>query len=220
MIATLTIEILKVGFSIYIGATSFYSIVYGALAVVPIFLLWMYISWMAVLLGAVVAAALPNWRIDQRIGKVPTGGVRLGLSLALIAALARAQRRGETRSTPALAKELGVATTVIDEHIKPLAEAGFAAHTQSGRWVLAWSPESATLRDLYEALHLPLAGSWTGQLSAPWQRQVSPAMGRIVEAETAAMQVTIESLITETGDTGKPFVEAPRATRSDRPVHA
>ena len=205
IIATLTIEILKIGFSAYIGATSFYSTVYGALAVIPIFLLWMYISWMAVLLGAVVAAALPNWRIDRRIGKLSTGGVRLGLSLALIAALARAQRRGETRSTPALAAELGVATTVIDEHIKPLAAAGFAAHTQSGRWVIAWSPETATLHDLYEALHLPLAGRWTDQVSTPWQRQVAPAMDRIVKSETAAMQVTLASLIAETGDTGKPF---------------
>jgi len=202
VIATLTIEILKVGFSIYIGATSFYSTVYGALAVIPIFLLWMYIAWMAVLLGAVVAAALPNWRIDERIGNVPADGVRLGLSLALIAALARAQRRGKTRSTPALAAELGVATTVIDEHVKPLAETGFAAHTQSGGWVLAWSPKSATLHDLYEALHLPLAGRWTEQVSAPWQRQVAPAMDRIVKAEAAAMQVTIESLIAETLDPG------------------
>ena len=198
VIATLTIEILKVGFSIYISATSFYSTVYGALAIIPIFLFWMYISWMAVLIGAVVAAALPNWRIDGRIGEVPAGGVRLGLSLALIAALARAQRRGETKSTPALAAELGVATTVIDEHVKPLAEAGFAAHAQSGRWVLAWSPESATLHDLYQALHLPLAGRWTNQVSAPWQQQVAPAMDRIVKAEATAMQVTIDSLIAET----------------------
>jgi membrane protein len=220
VIATLTIEILKIGFSIYIGATSFYSTVYGALAVIPIFLFWMYIAWMAVLLGAVVAAALPNWRIDGQIGKGPTGGVRLGLALALIAALAQAQRRGEARSTPSLAEELGVATTVIDEHIKPLAEAGFAAHTQSGRWVLAWSPESATLHDLYEALHLPLAGRWTEQASAPWQRQAAPAMDRIVKAETVAMRATIASLIAEGDDPGKPFAEVTGATRSDRPVHA
>jgi len=197
-IATLAIEILKVGFSIYIGAASFYQTVYGALAIIPIFLLWMYISWMAVLLGAVVAAALPNWRIDERVGTIPSGGVRLGFSLALIAALARAQRRGEAKSTPELAAELGVATTVIDEHLKPLAEAGFAAHTQDGRWVLSWSPETATLHDLYEALHLPLAGSWTEHVSAPWQRLVAPAMDRIVKAEAAAMQATIASLIAET----------------------
>jgi membrane protein len=197
-IATIAIEILKVGFSIYIGASSFYQTVYGALAIIPIFLLWMYISWMAVLLGAVAAAALPNWRIDERVGALPSGGVRLGFSLALIASLARAQRQGETRSTPALAAELGVATTVIDEHMRPLAEAGFAAHTQEGCWVLSWNPETATLHDLYEALHLPLAGRWTEHVSAPWQRFVLPAMDRIVRAEAAAMQVTMASLIADT----------------------
>jgi membrane protein len=198
LVATIAIEILKIGFSIYVGASSFYQTVYGALAIIPIFLLWMYISWMAVLLGAVVAAALPNWRIDERVGTIPPGGVRLGFSVALIAALARAQRRGETRSTPALAAELGVATTVIDEHMKPLAEAGFVAHTQAGQWVLAWAPETATLHDLYEALHLPLAGRWMMQASAAWQRQVAPAMDRIVTAESAVMGMTIASLLAET----------------------
>jgi membrane protein len=198
LIATIAVEILKVGFSIYIGLSSFYRTVYGALAIIPIFLLWMYISWMAVLLGAVIAAALPNWRIDERVGAIPSGGVRLGFSLALIASLARAQRRGQSRSTAAIAAELGVATTVIDEHMRPLAGAGFVAHTQDGRWVLAWSPETATLHDLYEALHLPLAGRWMGQEAAPWQRQVAPAMDRIVKAESVAMEVTIASLLAET----------------------
>jgi membrane protein len=198
LIATIAVEILKVGFTIYIGISSFYQTVYGALAIIPIFLLWMYISWMAVLLGAVVAAALPNWRIDERVGPIPSGGVRLGFSLALIASLARALRRGELRSTPALAAELGVATTVVDEHMRPLAEAGIVAHTQEGCWVLSWAPETATLHDLYEALHLPLAGRWMGQAAAPWQRQVAPAMDRIVKAESAAMGVTIASLLAET----------------------
>lgn len=197
LVATIAIEILKIGFSIYIGASSFYQTVYGAIAIIPIFLLWMYISWMAVLLGAVAAAALPNWRIDERMGTVPSGGVRLGLSLALIASLARAQRRGQSRSTPALAAELGVPTTVIDEHMKPLAGAGFAAHTQDGRWVLSWAPETATLHDLYEALHLPLAGRWMVEASAAWQRQVAPVMDRIVRAESAVMEVTIASLLSE-----------------------
>ena len=73
LIATAAIEILKVGFSIYIGSVSYYSTVYGAIAAIPIFLLWMYISWMVVLLGAVVAAALPNWRIGEGAGKIPAG---------------------------------------------------------------------------------------------------------------------------------------------------
>ena len=202
LVATTAIEILKVGFTIYIGAMSYYQTVYGALAAIPIFLLWMYISWMAVLLGAEVAAAVPHWRIDERIGMRWFGGVQLGLSLALIAALTRAQRSGAVPATRELATDLGVATTVIDEHMKPLASAGFVAHTQAGSWVLAWNPETATLRDLYDALHLPFAGSWLGNVTAPWQRQIAPAIERIVRAEAGAMQMTIGSLIAEPVDDG------------------
>ncbi len=200
LVATAAVEILKIGFSIYIGAVSYYQTVYGALSAIPIFLLWMYISWAAVLLGAEVAAALPLWRIDDRIGGISAGGVRLGLSLALLAALTRAQRSGAVLTTQALAKELGVATTVIDEHMEPLAASGFVAHTQAGSWVLAWNPEHATLRDLYDALHLPFAGSWLGNVSAPWQRQIETAVRRIVRAEAAATQMTIASLIAETAE--------------------
>jgi membrane protein len=213
VIATLAVEVLKVGFTIYIGEFSSYRTIYGALATIPIFLLWMYITWVAVLLGAVVAAAMPNWRIDERAAELPQGGVRLGLSLALIAALARLQRRGGVVATPQLARELGVATTVIDEHLKPLEEAGFVAHTQEGCWVLSWSPHSATLHDLYEALSLPLAGHWTGRSAAPWQRQVAGAMERIVAAETAAMQVRIAELLPD-------FVDPPAPEPRRRPAAA
>ena len=196
-VAAIAIEILKIGFGVYIGSMSSYQTVYGALATIPIFLLWMYISWMAVLLGAVVAANLPTWRVDERLAHLSTGGVRLGFSLALIAALARAQRRGTACRIAALAAELGVATSVVDEHLQRLARAGFAAPTQAGGWVLAWSPETATLHDLYEALDLPLAGSWRGQRLAPWQVQVGPAMERIVKAEAAAMRVTLAALLAD-----------------------
>jgi membrane protein len=214
LIATATIELLKIGFAVYIGAMSYYQTVYGALAAIPIFLLWMYISWMAVLVGAEAAAALPLWRIDERMGKGSAGGVRLGLSLALLAALSRAQRSGAVLTTQALAVELGVATTVIDDHMKPLAAAGFAAHTQAGSWVLAWNLETATVRDLYDALHLPFAGSWLGHAVAPWQRQIAPAIRRIVRAEAPAMQMTIASLIKE------PAEGATQARRWQRPADA
>src|SRR6266568_785284 len=208
-VAAMLIEILKIGFAFYISAMSSYQTVYGALAAIPIFLLWMYVSWMAVMLGAVVAANRPTWRVDERFVHISSGGVRLGFSLALIAALARAQRRGATCRVAALATELGVATSVVDEHLQRLARAGFAAPTQDGAWVLGWSPESATLHDLYLALGLPLAGSWL----APWQMQVAPAMERIVKAEAAAMRVTLAELLAE--------IRAPAAPRAGAmPVRA
>ena len=196
-VAAVVIEFLKSGFSFYIGAMSSYQTVYGAIAAIPIFLLWMYVSWMAVLLGAVVAANLATWRVDERLAHLSTGGVRLGFSLALIAALARAQRRGIACRTAQLAAELGVATSVVDEHLLQLTRAGFVAPTKAGGWVLAWNPETATLHDLYEALELPLAGRWRAHPLAPWQVQVAPAMERIVKAESAAMRVTLAELLAD-----------------------
>jgi membrane protein len=197
LVAAVAVEFLKIGFSFYIGAMSSYQAVYGAIATIPIFLLWMYVSWLAVLLGAVVAANLPTWRVDERLAHLGSGGVRLGFSLALIAALSRAQQRGETSRIGLLARELGVATSVVDEHLQTLERAGFVAPTQSGTWVLSWSLETATLHDLYLGLGLPLAGSWVGRPVAPWQLQIAPAMAAIVSAETAAMRVTLASLLSD-----------------------
>lgn len=196
-IAAVAIEILKIAFSAYIGAMTYYQTVYGALAAIPIFLLWMYVSWNGVLLGAVVAANLPTWRVDERLSHLSSGGVRLGFALALIAALARGQRQGIRYRTTQLAAELGVPSSVAHEHLQMLAEAGFTAATQDGMWVLAWDPDSTTLHDLYLALGLPLAGSWVERPLAPWQAQVAPAMERIVRAEAAAMRVTLASLLAE-----------------------
>src|SRR6266567_1745204 len=74
-VAAVAIEILKIGFSIYIGSFASYQTVYGAIAGIPIFLLWMYVSWLAVMIGAVVAANLPTWRVDERLAHLSTGGV-------------------------------------------------------------------------------------------------------------------------------------------------
>ncbi len=57
-VAAVLLEISKIGFGIFVFRISSYSNVYGALAGVPIFLLWMYIFWIVVLLGAEVAAVL------------------------------------------------------------------------------------------------------------------------------------------------------------------
>ena len=215
-VAAVAVELLKIGFAVYVASLSSYQIVYGAIAAIPIFLLWMYIAWMAVLLGAVVAANLPTWRVDERLSHLSSGGVRLGFALALIAALDRGQRRGVTYSIAELASELGVPSPVIDEHLQVLAGAGFAAPTQGARWVLAWNPETATLHDLYLALGLPLAGTWLAHPMAPWQMQVAPAMERIIHAEAAAMRVTLASLLADIRGPAEPTPILPARAVADR----
>ncbi|MEO6972055.1 MAG: YhjD/YihY/BrkB family envelope integrity protein [Rhodoferax sp.] len=54
------IELAKKLLALYLTAVPTYSMVYGAFATLPILLVWVYVAWIIVLLGAVVAAYLPS----------------------------------------------------------------------------------------------------------------------------------------------------------------
>ncbi|TSA41946.1 MAG: YihY family inner membrane protein [Betaproteobacteria bacterium] len=60
-------EVMKHGFGFYVTHFPTYTVVYGAFAAVPIFLLWIYLSWLIIIGGAVLVAVLPEWR--ERAGQ-------------------------------------------------------------------------------------------------------------------------------------------------------
>lgn len=62
LVAALGFALMQRGFELYLANFPSYTAVYGAFATVPIFLLWLYLSWAVVLLGALVAATLPEFR--------------------------------------------------------------------------------------------------------------------------------------------------------------
>ena len=59
-IAAILFEITKGGFTWFVVNVASYEVVYGTLATIPIFLIWIYLSWLVVLIGAVVVALLPD----------------------------------------------------------------------------------------------------------------------------------------------------------------
>lgn len=54
--ATIVLEITKLGFRLYVANSSSDAVVYGVLSVFPAFLLWIYLSWLLTIIGAVLAA--------------------------------------------------------------------------------------------------------------------------------------------------------------------
>jgi membrane protein len=47
-------------FALYVVKFPTYTLIYGAFAAIPIFLLWLYLSWSVILLGALLTAELPR----------------------------------------------------------------------------------------------------------------------------------------------------------------
>lgn len=67
LIATVMFEIAKRGFGFFVVGFTSYATIYGAVAALPVFLIWVYLSWTIILLGAVVTATLPEWRRPQAV---------------------------------------------------------------------------------------------------------------------------------------------------------
>ncbi|TXL65898.1 YihY family inner membrane protein [Zeimonas arvi] len=62
LFASLLIEVLRRGLGLYVAQFPSYTIVYGAFAALPLFLLWLFLGWTALLAGALLAANLRWWR--------------------------------------------------------------------------------------------------------------------------------------------------------------
>lgn len=67
LVAVILFYVLRQGFGYFMLKTSTYKTLYGALATLPIFLIWMYLAWAVVIFGAVVTAALEEYQqLDER----------------------------------------------------------------------------------------------------------------------------------------------------------
>mgnify|MGYP002014361619 CR=1 FL=1 len=69
VICTILFELAKNGFGVFIREMSSYENIYGALAVIPLFLIWIYISWVIILFGAHITFCLssPNLVDDKKV---------------------------------------------------------------------------------------------------------------------------------------------------------
>lgn len=69
--AAVLFELAKRGFGLFVAHFSSYQLIYGAIAALPVFLVWVYLSWMIVLAGAVLTVELPSWRLAAKGVRAP-----------------------------------------------------------------------------------------------------------------------------------------------------
>jgi membrane protein len=123
-------------FGLFIARFPTYTLVYGTFAALPIFLVWLYLSWVVVLLGALLAAMLPSFFERKRIA-APFPGDRARIALHMLIALAEAQRTGVALEFDALQRRAQVSSADGESVLGEMREAGWVACTESGEWLLS-----------------------------------------------------------------------------------
>ncbi|WP_082584050.1 YihY family inner membrane protein [Noviherbaspirillum sp. Root189] len=100
LLAATAFEIAKRVFVIFITKFPAYTVLYGALAAVPIFLLWIYVSWMITLMGGVLAAALPIVKYE-RWWHIPTPGSAFIDAMSILTVLHDARSNSQNAAVDA-----------------------------------------------------------------------------------------------------------------------
>lgn len=162
--AALVIEIAKRLFTAYVMKIPTYTVVYGALAVLPIFLLWVYMMWMLTLLGAVVTSVLPTIRYERWWHDSPAGSDFLD-ALVVLKMLhhARSQEELATVEAVMLRTRTRLGYDELQALMQRMADAGWVGMVEDEvttigrkrqssdrqRWVLLANPEQLKLLDVH-----------------------------------------------------------------------
>nr|WP_255569173.1 YihY family inner membrane protein [Comamonas sp. NLF-1-9] len=168
----LCVALAKKGLAIYLASVPTYSLIYGAFATVPLLLLWVYMVWVIVLLGAVIAAYVP--RLRARMARTDTleNQVPFALAVQVLQQLhAALQRPHRGLSSAQLARWLHVGEPQLAPVLQELLELG---------WVAQINEVAGGARDLSDARYLLLA--------EPASTPMEPLVQRLLIERTPALQ--------------------------------
>jgi membrane protein len=152
--AALLFEFMKGIFAYYIARFPTYTLIYGAFAAIPIFLLWIYLSWLVNLLGAVVCAALPNWRATRFMHGMRRWEPMSDLVdevLRILRVMVEAQSRSSVLRTSQIAGRAALTIEDAEYILEELVRRGWVTRGVGERWSLACDVNQVEAAQICEA---------------------------------------------------------------------
>lgn len=198
LLAATALDLMKVLFGLYIKQFGTFKLVYGAFASFPIFLLWLYVSWVIVLAGAVLSACLSYWRNDAW-GWDRKQGSRFEQAVLILLALAQAHRRGEVLHINTLRRKIGLGLDVTNQLLETMARKNWVDASRDGKWILATDLNQVRLLDIFEHVQAPLWASrekGLEQCLAPMRQDLGMTLADYAAQKEVQAQPAASALLT------------------------
>ncbi|MDO1510758.1 MULTISPECIES: YihY family inner membrane protein [unclassified Neisseria] len=148
MLTALLLETARYGFAWYVSTFNGYTLIYGAFAAIPFFLLWLNLLWMLVLSGAVLTASLSYWQGEAFRRSFDVRG-RFDDVLKILLLLHEAQKKGSSLKVQDFRPHINMGYDELGELLEKLARHGYVYHGKQG-WVLKTNAASIELSDLFK----------------------------------------------------------------------
>ncbi|WCE02845.1 YihY family inner membrane protein [Pseudoxanthomonas sp. JBR18] len=205
LLATIGLELIKWGMGLYLSSFGSYTRVYGVAAVAPILMLWIYLSWGSILLGASLAASMSAFRYQPESMRLPQGFEIYGL-LRLLGRFHEARAEGRGLSDDKILQlEPMLTDSLVQEFLEQLSRIKLLRCTEDGEWLLARDLESTSLAELYEAcqLRVPIA-----EAHLPCQ---DDALGQAAREALDRIRLPVRDLLRHRAGALYPPVSEPRS---------
>jgi len=204
-LSTILFELAKAGFIAYISHAN-YKVIYGALATVPIFLLWIYIVWNVILFGASLAASLTTFSDYRKYETDWPKRWEFQLTYRLVGHLWNAQRDGKALSNGELLDlEQQASELQIVNLMSRMGDCHIVNTDENGSWILTRDLEDLSLGDLYSQgdFYLPLEE--IGQLprETGWDQAFVASLAHIRKHGQVEWERSLRSMYLRTDDVGK-----------------
>jgi membrane protein len=185
-IAAVAFEAMSRVFGYYISHFHTYTLVYGAFASVPIFLMWIYLSWMAILLGAVIAASLSHWRTPAM--RQPSSTIRLLDALRVLKTMMNGFQQGKVSTFPEMSKSLHIGYDELDKILEKLASANIVRKAEGQGWLLMRDGNQIRAKELLHLFVLDRGSLITKQNGDPLRQWLADCADQLEQSTDITLQ--------------------------------
>jgi membrane protein len=198
IVAAVLFETMNRVFGYYISHFPTYKLVYGAFASVPIFLMWVYFSWLTILLGAVVAASLPHWRTPET--PYLPAVVKMLDALRVLQMMSVAMQHGALMTIPVLSRSLHLGFYTLEQILERLTSADIVRKAEGVGWLMMRDAAHIKATELLHLFVLDRSSLLAEEGDNPLKQWLASCAAHLEKETDVSLQVLFDSSRRQGGD--------------------